>query len=489
MHLVLVGLSHHEAPIDVRERLSCAPHALGAALSHLTLCPGVREGVILSTCNRMEVYAAVEGHNVEAAYRTLTQHLAAYHQVPETVFASRLFRKSEAETTSHLLRVASGLDSLILGEPQIQGQVREALRAAQQAQSTGPALTKLFTQAIATGKRVRSETGLSSGGFSIGHAAVSLAQRILDDFSRARVLLLGAGKMSELTAAYLKQSGVQFVVVANRTYEKAVAMAQRLGGTAIHYDRFLEEMVLADIVIASTAAPHPIVRREMLAPVMKKRRGKPLFLIDIALPRDIDPDVNELDNVYLRNIDDLQEVVQQQAQGRAGEAAAAEKIVALETTAFMDWLRAREAVPVIARLRAHLDSITQARLDILRSKLPSVDEKEWQLIETHMRALTDQVAIEPTRRLKRAVTDTGKADISVNGSGSGQNDPAPTYDLLEAACELFGLPNGIAALPAPASVISAPTNTSYKNGSSTNVSYSDASLQSERPELEQKVMP
>ena len=455
MHLVLVGLSHHEAPIEVRERLNCAPHTLGAALSHLMQCPGVREGVILSTCNRMEVYAAVEGRDVETAFHTLTHHLAAYHQVPETVFSARLFRKAEAETTAHLLRVASGLDSLVLGEPQIQGQVREALRNAQQAQTIGPALTKLFTHALTTGKRVRAETGLSKGGFSIGHAAVNLAQHILDDFSRARVLILGAGKISELTASYLKQSGVQFVVVANRTYTRAVEMALRLGGTAIHYDTFLDEMARADIVIASTAAPHPIVRRDILAPVMKKRRGKPLFLIDIALPRDIDPDVNELDNVYLRNIDDLQEVVQQQAQGRAGEAAAAEQIVAAETKAFMHWLRSREAVPVIARLRAQLDTITQTRLEILHSKLPGVSDKDWLLIETHMRALTDQIAIEPTRRLKRAATETG----SNNGQGydrgissesnapNSQADLSLTYDLFEAASELFGLSNGSSALP------------------------------------------
>ena len=369
MHLVLVGLSHHEAPIEVRERLNCAPHVLGSALSHLAGCPGVREGIILSTCNRMEVYAAVEGNRVQDAYETLTRHLAAYHQVPAAVFASRLFHKAEGDAAAHLLRVASGLDSLVVGEPQILGQVKDALRTAQSVHSSGPTLSKLFSHALTTGKRARSETGLGRGGFSIGHAAVSLAQRILDDFSQARVLILGAGKMSELTAAYLKRSGVQFVVVANRTHEKAVSMAQRLGGQAIHYDQFLDEMTRADIVIASTAAPHPIVRRDMLTSVMRKRRGKPLFLIDIALPRDIDPDVNTLDNVYLRNIDDLQEIVEQQAQGRVSEAGAAEQIVIEETAVFMHWLRSREAVPVISRLRSHLDAVTQARLEILRAKL------------------------------------------------------------------------------------------------------------------------
>lgn len=429
LHLVVVGLSHHEAPIEVRERLSCTPHSLPNALSHLAECEGVQEAVIVSTCNRMEVYATIVGADTETACRTLTHHLSSFHQVPESAFANRLFHRVEGEVATHLFRVASGLDSLIVGEPQILGQVRDALRTAQGSQVCGPTLTKLFMHALTTGKRVRTETGLGHGGFSVGHAAVRLAQRILDDFSRARVLILGAGKMSELTAGYLKRNGVQFVVVANRTYERAVAMAQRLGGQAIQYDTFLDEMVRADIVISSTAAPHPILRRDMLAPVMKKRRGKPLFLIDIALPRDIDPDVNELDNVYLRNIDDLQGIVEQQAQGRADESQAAEKIVMEETGIFLQWLRGREAAPVIARLRSHLDSITEARLEILRGKLPALSDREWQIIATQMRALTDQIALNPTRALKQSAVSGGLSGDSGGG-----------YDLIEATSALFGLP-------------------------------------------------
>ena len=431
MHLVLVGISHHEAPIELRERLSCAPHALNAALVHLAACPGVLEGVILSTCNRMEVYAAVHGAHVEDAYHALTHHLAMFHQMPQSAFAARLYCKAEAEAGAHILRVAGGLDSLVLGEPQILGQVRTALKSAQSAQTCGPLLSKLFTFALAAGKRIRTETGVGKGGFSIGHAAVGLAQRILDDFSRARVLILGAGKMSEVTAAHLQRNGVQFVVVANRTYEKAVSLAQRLGGQAIQYDQFLDEMTRADIVISSTAAPHPILRREMLAPVMKKRRGKPLFLIDIALPRDIDPDVNGLDNVYLRNIDDLQEYMAQDTRARASEVAQAEQIVATEIAVFMSWLRQREAVPVIARLRSHLDEMTQERLNILRARLGEISPRDWQIIETQMRALMDQVALEPTRRLKRAMQETSR-----------EVGDAAGYDLLEATTELFGLEEG-----------------------------------------------
>ena len=428
MHLVLVGISHHEAPIELRERLNCAPNTLNDALAHLAACPGVSEGVILSTCNRMEVYAAVEGANAGDAYRALTHHLSRFHALPESTFTSRLYCKSEAEASAHLLRVAGGLDSLVLGEPQILGQVRSALKSAQSAQTSGPLLSKLFTFALEVGKRIRTETGLGKGGFSIGHAAVGLAQRILDDFSRARVLILGAGKMSEVTAAHLQRSGVQFVVVANRTYDKAVSLAQKLGGQAIQYDQFLDEMTRADIVIASTAAPHPILRREMLVPVMKKRRGKPLFLIDIALPRDIDPDVKTLDNVYLRNIDDLQEYMAQDTRARASEVAQAEQIVSAEIAAFMAWLRQREAVPIIAHLRSHLEDMTQERLNILRVRLGDVSPRDWQIIETQMRALMDQAALEPTRRLKRAMQE----------AATQSGEPAQ-YNLLEATRELFGL--------------------------------------------------
>jgi glutamyl-tRNA reductase len=301
LHLALIGLSHHTAPIEVRERLSCAEHALPDALTALAACPGVREAALLSTCNRMEMIVAADS-DPAFLFADLCRHLARMHQLDEAAFRTHLYCKTEHEAASHLLRVASGLDSLVLGEAQILGQVRAALRAAQSAGTVGGILTALFQQAIACGKRVQTETGLGRGAFSIGHAAVDLAAGIFADLSHASVLILGAGKMSELTARHLIDSGVRFVFVANRTYEKAADMAARFGGKAIRYDDFPEALVTADIVISSTAAPHPIVRREMLLPVMRRRRGKPLFLIDIAVPRDIDPDVARLDNVFLSRL-------------------------------------------------------------------------------------------------------------------------------------------------------------------------------------------
>jgi glutamyl-tRNA reductase len=431
VQLALIGLSHHQTPIDVREKLSCSDTALPAALSALAQCDGVYEAVVLSTCNRMEIYALLTDLPGESRYAALTQHLSRFHGVAEPLFAPYLYHKQDQEAVTHLLRVAGGLDSLVLGEAQILGQVRQALRAAQEARVAGGILAKLFNQALATGKRVQSETGLGRGGFSIGHAAVELAGRIFDDVSRARVLILGAGKMSELTAKHLVRQGVRFVVVANRTYERAVAMAERLGGSAIQNDEaFRSELSQADIVIASTASPHPILRRENLLPVLRQRRGKPLFLIDIAVPRDIDPDVNELNNVFLYNIDDLQNYVAEYAQARASEAGRAEGLVEEETHRFMAWYRSREAAPVITALRGHLDQIRREYLDIFAGRLAHLSDRDRETVETLVRSMMNQVAREPILRLKQA-TVAGEDEEREHAHG-----------LLLAACELFGLEAG-----------------------------------------------
>jgi glutamyl-tRNA reductase len=428
VHLVLVGLSHHQAPIEVRERLSCPEHALPEALAAAAAGPGVRETVILSTCNRTEWYAVAEGADTAAIYAAMRRHLADFHRVPEPDFAPYLYGKAEQEAALHLLQVAAGLDSLVLGEAQILGQVREALRAAQAAGTSGSALTALFQQAILSGKRVHTETGLGRGAFSIGHAAVDLASSIFSEMSHASVLILGAGKMSELTARHLVQSGVKFVIVANRTYDRAVALAERLGGRAIQYDTFPEALVTADIVLSSTAAPHPILHRQTLQPVMRRRRGRPLFLIDIAVPRDIDADVQELDNVFLYNIDDLQAVVAEEARSRAGEAEKAREIAVEEAMKFLAWYRSREAAPVINQLRDRLEQIRQDDLAVLRARLGHLSEREWQAIEAATRAMMNKVAREPILRLKRAAGESPGGASDVVG-----------YDLIAAAREIFGL--------------------------------------------------
>ncbi len=428
MPLVLVGLSHHSASVEVREKLNTADYALPHALTSLLTAPAIQEAVILSTCNRIEVYCVTEGSDSTYGVDTVCRHLSLFHNIPEQLFTPHIFKKTDDEAVRHLLRVASGLDSLVLGEAQILGQVRNALRAAQAANASGSILTALFQHAITSGKRVQTETGLGRGSFSIGHAAVDLARSIFSDIAHARVLIAGAGKMSEVTVKHLQECGVHSVVVANRTYEKAVAMAKKFGGRAARFDDFIEELTLADIVITSTASPHTILDRQMLIPVMKRRRGKSLFLIDIAVPRDVDPDVDRLDNVFLKNIDDLQDVVNEDAGERTQEAARSEVITNEESDKFLRWFRAREAAPVIAEIRSHFEQIRLDELKLLKSQLIGIDEKDWQRIEAMARSLTNKIAREPTLRLKRAAENTETA-IAAN----------ETYDLYTAAREIFGL--------------------------------------------------
>lgn len=424
MPFVLSGISHHTAPIDVRERLSISEAKLPSALAALMEYTGAREAALLSTCNRVEVYAMIDSETTEQAHDLLANYFARYHHLSRSEFVSCLYLKSEQAAAEHLFRVASGLESLVIGEMQILGQVRQALRVAQETETIGSILTNLFQQAITTSRRIQNETGIGRGAFSIGHAAVDLAAHIFTDLSAATALILGAGKMSELTVRHLLSEGVRSVIVANRTFERAKQMADDFGGRAIQYDSFPEELASADIVIASTAAPHFIVRKEMLQPVIKKRKGKPLFLIDIAVPRDIDPRVEELDNVFLYNIDDLQAVVEQEGSQRLAEAKRAETIAKEETEKFMTWRRSRSAVPVISQLKSRLERIRQNDLALLRAKLRHLPDKEWQAIEIATLAMMNHIAKEPILRLKK---ETESAERNNH------------YDLFDATLEIFGL--------------------------------------------------
>jgi glutamyl-tRNA reductase len=325
--------------------------------------------------------------------------------------------------------VASGLDSLVLGETQILGQVRNALRAAQQAGAAGSQLIPLFEHALTCGKRVQTETTLRQGSLSIGTAAVDLATRIFGNLSGAKALILGAGKMRELTAKDLVSNGVKFVLVANRTYEKAVELAARLGGQAIQYDAFPENLVTADIVISSTASPTPILTRDMLQPILRRRKGKPLFLIDIAVPRDIEAAVGDIDNVFLYNIDDLQDVAAEGAVGRAERAQAQAEVIANEeTTKFLARHRTRSVAPVLSRLRSQASSMADGRLEVLRSRLGPMSDRDWSIIALQFRSLADELLLAPTLRLKREATETAAVAT-----------PPPQYELADAARELFGL--------------------------------------------------
>ncbi len=422
MILAQIGLSHHTTPIDLRERFNCAETVLTEAY-HALHGLGVQEVVIVSTCNRVELYACAE-LTEESLRRTLVRFLSQFHHVPEREFDQHLQWRVDQEAVAHLMRVAASLDSLVLGEAQILGQVRNSLRLAQDRGHAGLTLTRLFEQALHTGKRVQTETGLGRGRYSVGHAAVEMAGRIFDDFSRAKILILGAGKMSEVTARHLVEKGVKWVVVANRTYQRAVDLAIQLGGSAMAFDDAINGgMADADIVIASTSAPHAIIHRGNLQPIMRRRRGKPLFIIDIAIPRDVDPNVNALENVFLYNVDDLQQCVNEDAMRRAGEADAARLIAEEETLAFLSWFRARQATPTIAQLKSHLDDIREEYLRIFGPRLAHLSAKDRQTIETMAQSMMDQVARQPIQKLKR------------DASG----EPTVPISLAAATLHLFGL--------------------------------------------------
>lgn len=421
MHIVVVGLNHRTAPVELRERLTFRDTTLPRALRILRGRPSVSEAVVLSTCNRTEIYAAVD--HVDHG-RGITQFLSEFHNIPVSDFAEHVYVYHDVEAIRQLFRVASGLDSLVLGEPQIVRQVRDAFASAAEAECTGTLTDGLFRSAIATARRARTETNIGKGGFSVGHAAVDLARSIFGTLGGTTVLVLGAGKMSELTARHLVAAGAKFVLVANRTHEKAVQLAERLGGRAIRYDDFPETMATADVVISSTAAPHHVVTRQTLTPVLRKRRGHPLFLIDIAVPRDIEPAVADMENVFLYDIDDLQDVVSDMARERGAEALSATAIVDEETQRFAAWWRSLDAGPLASQLAKKQNEIRAAELQRLHAQLGDVSDRDWAHIEAATRTMMNRVLREAITRLKHEMAE--------------DSDEA-TYTLADAARELFGL--------------------------------------------------
>ncbi len=428
--LARIGLSHHKAPITIRERFNYPEHALPQAYASLSQMP-LTETVLLSTCNRAELYVTAD-LEPRLLYQMLLEHMAHFHHMPEESFEGLLDFQTGEDAVRHLMRVAAGLDSLALGEAQILGQVRQALQMAGAAGSTGRVLHRLFEHALHTGKRVQTETGLGKGRYSVGHVAVEMAGRVFDQFDRARILILGAGKMSELTAKHLVERGVRFVVVANRTYARAVELAEHLGGSAMHWEEAMETgLQEADIVLSSTSAPHPVLHRANLQPVLRKRRGRPLFLFDIALPRDIDPDVNTLENVFLYNLDDLQQVVHADTQRRMAEIDRAEAIVGIETEEYLAWYRVQEVNPVIAQLRTHLNALRDEYLQIFEPRLTGLSPKERESVEALLSALIDQVARTPIKILKQSAAE----------------DTAQMFDLPSAARALFELNSNLANTP------------------------------------------
>jgi glutamyl-tRNA reductase len=398
MHLFLLGVSHKTTPVELRERLDFATRGIGAALEAISRRPSTYEAVVLSTCNRAELYVACD--EVPAARADLLAFLADYHGLEADVMAPHLYERVDADAAHHLFRVAGGLDSLVVGEPQILGQVKDAFAAATEERTVGPVLNKVFPWSFTVGKRVRTETALSEGAVSISFAATSLARKIFGDLNGRTVLVVGAGEMGKLTAQHLKTQGVGTMLITSRTLAHAAALAESIGGTAMPWSELSATLAHADIVISATGSTLPILTRPQIEQVMRGRRNRPLFLIDIALPRDIDPAVGDLESVFLYNIDDLQAVVQENLARRAAEVSRAEAIVVDEVKRFETWLAARGVIPTVVALRQRFDAIRRRELERLQPKLAGLSPEACSRVEEITRLLVEKLLITPTEQLK-----------------------------------------------------------------------------------------
>lgn len=410
MKFAITGLNHKTAPVEVRERLNFDQNALGPALAELKRLPGVQEGMVLSTCNRVEVSMWLE----EAAdARALgEQFLSSSRAVPREFVAPYLYCYEEAEAIRHLFRVAASLDSMVVGEPQILGQLKTAYALAKAHGAISGAMDALLTRAFSVAKRVRTETGIGENAVSVSYVAVELARQIFGKLDRNRIMLVGAGKMSELAARHLKRAGAEQILVTNRTHARAVEMASLFRGRVVEYERFRELLPEVDIVITSSAAPLYILRKEDMRRVIEARRNRPMFLIDIAVPRNIDPAVNELDNVFLYDIDDLQRVAAENLRNRLEEAREAEAIIDEEVRRMVARLKAREVTPTIVSLQQHLESLRQGELERIQTKLATLTPEQREAVEAMTRSLINKIAHGPISELRRqAAQPDGLATI------------------------------------------------------------------------------
>jgi glutamyl-tRNA reductase len=406
--LLLLGLNHTTAPLAMRERLAMNAEERDAAVAALRQRFEGCEAVLLSTCNRVELYASrpVHGH---PRPEELIDFLAELRHVPADEFRSHLYHKNERAAVEHLFTVASSLDSMVIGETQILGQVREAYDAAKEQGATGAALNPLFQRAVAVGRQVMSETPIAEGRISIASVAVDYASRIFDHFNDKTVLSIGAGKMAALVLQSFAALKPKRLLVCNRDSAKAVALASRFGGEAVPYERLDEHLVAADVVVSSTGAPHPIITRSRFDGLRRLRRYRPIFLIDIALPRDVEPSVGELENVYLYNLDDLQQVVADTRSERGGATEAARAIVARHVEQFVMWDRAREMGPIIERLSQRYHHLAREELERTLNKLGDVSPAERAHLEELTRRIVNKLLHDPIRTLRGAEGPHGSA--------------------------------------------------------------------------------
>lgn len=402
--VILVGLNHRTAPLEIREKLSFSEKGLDRYLRSLQGLSSLTEGLILSTCNRVEIYAATTDPG--DGINELRGFLAHEHHLPLQEFESVLYILQGEELVRHIFRVASSLDSMVVGEPQILGQIKEAYRAAHAARATGILLNRLLHKAFSVAKTVRTETRIGNRAVSVSFVAVELAKKIFGHLEGREVLLIGAGEMCELAAQNLARGGVKKVIVTNRTWERAMELAERFHGEAIPFPEFLNSLLRVDIVISSTGSVDYILRKEKVSKIIKERKNRPLFFIDIAVPRDIDPQVNSIDNVYLYDIDDLQEAAEANIKDRQQEAQKAEAIVATEVEKFCRWYRSLDIVPTIVSLREKIEAIRNGELDKTFSSVPQLSEQERMTLEILTASIIKKILHDPITFLKQMSQDS-----------------------------------------------------------------------------------
>jgi glutamyl-tRNA reductase len=403
--IVVVGLNHETAPVAVREAMAFPKDELGRALERVKQDAGLGEAMILSTCNRVEVY----GRSEKNTARAVAEFLARYHgRAPEEI-EKHLYLLEGEQAIRHAFRVAASLDSMVLGEPQILGQVKDAYEAAERARSLGSVLNGLRTRSIAAAKRARSETAIGRNAVSLSHVAVELATKIFGALHGRSVLLVGAGKMSQLAARQMVRRGARASVLGGRTFEKAEQLAMSLGGRAAPFEALRSELTRADIVISGTGATGIVVLREDVEAAQAARHGRPLFLIDIAVPRDIAEDAGKVAGVFLYDIDDLQQVATANLRERKKESAAAETIVEQEVQEFIEWRRSLEVVPLLVELRKRADEIRRAEIEKARNRLGPLTPEQEKALEAATTAIVNKLLHAPTVRLKE-LAGHGEAD-------------------------------------------------------------------------------
>ncbi|KXS44732.1 MAG: glutamyl-tRNA reductase [Candidatus Frackibacter sp. T328-2] len=398
MTIITMGLNHKTAPVEIREQISFTSKEKEETMKMINKTDFIKEGIVLATCNRTEVYIVTQKKDKGRSF--ILRLLSEFSSLTEEELEDYLYTYHNLETVTHLYQVASGLDSMVLGEAQILGQVKEAFGLAQEKETISTVFHHLFTEALRVGKRARSETSINDNAASVSYAAVELANKIFGSLEKEKVLVLGAGEMSQLTLKSLVDHGVKEVFVANRTFSKAVDLAKEFDGQAVKWGTVDEWLNKVDIVISSTGAPHYIVTYERVEEILKDRGSKPLFFIDIAVPRDIDPKIHDLNNVYAYNIDDLESVVDANLKKREKAVSSVNKIIKEEVKAFNEWQNSRTVVPIIKSLRKQAEEIRQEELERALSKLDDISEQDKSVIKGLTYKIVNKMLHHPTVQVK-----------------------------------------------------------------------------------------